>query len=91
MDFEENKYILEDIKFKLSNIYLKSNLIKKNQNFEESILIMIATIELFKEIIIKLESFENQDNLFNNKITEFIDQFYEYTNSLNKIIYTAKY
>jgi hypothetical protein len=85
MDFEENKYILEDIKFKLSNIYSKSNLIKKNQNFEESILIMIATIELFKEIIIKLESFENQDNLFNNKIIEFIDQFYEYTNALGTV------
>ena len=85
MDFEENKYVLEDIKFKLSNIYSELNLIKKNQNFKESILIMISTIELFKEIIIKLESFENQDDLFNNNITEFIDQFYEYTNALGTV------
>jgi hypothetical protein len=75
MSFHENKYILEDIKYKLSNM---SKLISSNSNFKESILSMISTIDTFKEIIIKLESFENQNDLFNSNITEFINQMYEY-------------
>ena len=87
MNFEENKYILEDIKFKLSNIWSMSKNIKKNEHFVESILSMISTIESFKEIIIKLESFDNPNELFNENITEFINQLYEYTLIINKIIY----
>lgn len=87
MNFEENKYILEDIKFKLSNIWSMSKNIQKNEYFVESILSMISTIDSFKEIIIKLESFDNPNELFNENITEFINQLYEYTLTINKIIY----
>jgi hypothetical protein len=88
MSFEENKYILEDIKYKLSNILSESKLTnnKKNEHFEESILSMISMIESFKEIIIKLESFNNQDDLFNENITEFINQMYEYTVAMKFIL-----
>jgi hypothetical protein len=86
MNFEENKYILEDIKFKLSNIWSISKNIHKNEYFEESILSMISMIESFKDIIIKLESFDNQDDLFNENITEFINQMYEYTAEMKFIL-----
>jgi len=89
MSFEENKYILDDIKFKLSNILSNSvsNKNNKYENFEQSILSMISIIESFKETIIGIESFDNQDSSFNENITEFINQMYEYTSAINKIIY----
>jgi len=89
MSFEENKYILDDIKFKLSNILSNSvsNKNNKYENFEQSVLSMISMIESFKDTIIGIESFDNQDSSFNENITEFINQMYEYTSAINKIIY----
>ena len=43
-------------------------------------------IESFKDIIIKLESFENQNELFNENITEFINQLYEYISAMKFIL-----
>jgi hemoglobin-like flavoprotein len=91
MNFQENKYILEDIKYKLSNIYSNHNSTSiKNEkyiNFKESLLSMISIIESFKETIIGIELFDNHDSSFNENITEFINQLYEYTAAM-KIILT---
>ena len=63
MSFEENKYILEDIKYKLSTLKLK------NKDFEDSILSMISMIESFKDTIIMIESYNNtQNESFNDNI-----------------------
>ena len=93
MSFEENKYILEDIKYKLSNIWSKSISTnnKKNEYFKESILSMISMIESFKDTIIEIESFDNQDSSFNENITEFINEMYEYTAAMNHcLIFSSK-
>jgi hypothetical protein len=93
MSFEENKYILEDIKYKLSNIWSKSISTnnKKNEHFKESILSMISMIESFKDTIIEIESFDNQDSSFNENITEFINEMYEYTAAMNHcLIFSSK-
>ena len=81
MNFEENKYILEDIKYKLSNIRFK------NKDFEDSILSMISMIDSFKDTIIMIESYnDTQDDLFNENITEFINQMYEYTEAMKCLL-----
>jgi hypothetical protein len=81
MNFEENKYILEDIKYKLSTLRLK------NKDFEDSILSMISMIESFKDTIIMIESYNNtQNESFNDNITEFINQMYEYTEAMKCLL-----
>ena len=81
MSFEENKYILEDIKYKLSTLKLK------NKDFEDSILSMISMIESFKDTIIMIESYNNtQNESFNDNITEFINQMYEYTEAMKCLL-----
>jgi hypothetical protein len=91
MNFHENKYILEDIKYKLLNMCSNQNSTSINNekyiNFKESILSMISMIESFKETIIEIESVDNQDSSFNENVTEFINQLYEYTSAM-KIILT---
>ena len=88
MNFHENKYILEDIKFKLSTLWSNSTSINNEKyiNFKESILSMISMIESFKETIIEIESFNNQDSSFNENVTEFINQLYEYTSAMKIIL-----
>jgi hypothetical protein len=90
MNFHENKYILEDIKYKLFNMCSNQNSTSINNekyiNFKESILSMISMIESFKDIIIILESFNNQDSSFNENVTEFINQLYEYTSAMKIIL-----
>ena len=90
MNFHENKYILEDIKYKLLNMCSNNNSTSINNekyiNFKESILSMISMIESFKDIIIILESFNNQDSSFNENVTEFINQLYEYTSAMKIIL-----
>jgi hypothetical protein len=93
MSFEENKYILDDIKFRLSNILSNSvsNKNNKYENFEQSVLSMISMIESFKDTIIEIESFDNQDSSFNENITEFINEMYEYTAAMNHcLIFSSK-
>jgi len=81
MSFEENKYILEDIKYKLSTLRLK------NKDFEDSILSMISMIESFKDTIIMIESYNDTPNeSFNDNITEFINQMYEYTEAMKYLL-----
>ena len=81
MSFEENKYILEDIKYKLSTFRLK------NKDFEDSILSMISMIESFKDTIIMIESYnDTQNESFNDNITEFINQMYEYTEAMKCLL-----
>ena len=90
MNFHENKYILEDIKYKLLNMCSNHNSTSINNekyiNFKESILSMISMIESFKETIIEIESFDNQDSSFNENVTEFINQLYEYTSAMKIIL-----
>ena len=81
MNFEENKYILEDIKYKLSTLRFK------NKDFEDSILSMISMIDSFKDTIIMIESYnDTQNDLFNENITEFINQMYEYTEAMKCLL-----
>ena len=91
MNFHKNKYILEDIKYKLLNMCSNQNSTSINNekyiNFKESILSIISMIESFKETIIEIESVDNQDSSFNENVTEFINQLYEYTSAM-KIILT---
>jgi hypothetical protein len=48
---------------------------------------MISMIDSFKDTIIMIESYnDTQNDLFNENITEFINQMYEYTEAMKCLL-----